>query len=501
MKRLSLVTLTLLLSAAASANSASFDCGKASTKIEKMICGDAELSRLDEDLGKSYRQALDERADKQGIMQEQKRWIKEVRNKCEGASCLNEAYISRISHLSSGVQNIGGDESTPVMRGGARPEQIPAKPGLVKSVSVGLYHVCALLNTGQVKCWGRNDKGQLGDGTMKDSLIPVAVKGIQHAVSLFADSSSACVIEADGQVKCWGVDGGDRPRANSYYGPNKWPDQDVIDGIRDAQSVVLDGKLACALIRDGHVRCWVSGGLVAEVSGVTDAVVLGYGCAIVRSGSVVCWEGTKHNYSLEPQSSNEPRLVAKHLRGADGAVALSYNCALLSSGSVNCWGSNEFGQLGDGTTISRDYAAPIVNLPKAVALVGDECAVLAEGGMACWGAEYGDAVTHASTAERIPHLVGARKIMVDGLVGYCGLMETGKVHCYNPHGGGETAIDGIDGAVSIDMGDDNGCVVLKDGRLKCWGRNNRYGQLGNGKAEIQYIVKPVVYEVQGLGTD
>jgi len=81
------------------AQAASFDCEKAVSKIEKLICSDDELSKLDESLNKAYLQAL-ERADiKQQIIESQREWLKYERNLCPSAECMRKAYTTRIKEL------------------------------------------------------------------------------------------------------------------------------------------------------------------------------------------------------------------------------------------------------------------------------------------------------------------------------------------------------------------------------------------------------------------
>jgi uncharacterized protein len=80
-------------------HSASFNCGKARTKVERIICGDAELSLLDESLAKAYRQAL-KRNDKQRLLIEsQRQWLTYERNVCRNTRCIQKAYESRIKEL------------------------------------------------------------------------------------------------------------------------------------------------------------------------------------------------------------------------------------------------------------------------------------------------------------------------------------------------------------------------------------------------------------------
>lgn len=80
------------------AQAASFDCAKASTKVEKLICGDAALSKLDEELNTAYKTAVQDEKQTDTIKQAQKQWMKE-RNGCDDAGCVKRAYEVRLSSL------------------------------------------------------------------------------------------------------------------------------------------------------------------------------------------------------------------------------------------------------------------------------------------------------------------------------------------------------------------------------------------------------------------
>lgn len=90
-----------LLALALPAQAASFDCAKAATKVEKLVCGDAELSKLDEELNAAYKAALQDGKQSNSIKQGQKQWVKE-RNGCSDAGCLEMNYRNRIDELNLG---------------------------------------------------------------------------------------------------------------------------------------------------------------------------------------------------------------------------------------------------------------------------------------------------------------------------------------------------------------------------------------------------------------
>jgi|GEM_PF-1964391 len=91
-------------------HAASFDCGKAASEVEKLICSDDELSKLDDSLSKAYLQAL-KRADiKEQTIRSQRQWLKNERNTCQNAECIRKAYETRIKEL--GLPDEGAQTKT-----------------------------------------------------------------------------------------------------------------------------------------------------------------------------------------------------------------------------------------------------------------------------------------------------------------------------------------------------------------------------------------------------
>jgi len=86
-----------------SSQAASFDCAKAGTNIEKLICSTSELSSLDEELGDSYRAILDIYGgeERSKTVSEQRRWLKHIRNKCGTDNCLVKVYVARIKEINN----------------------------------------------------------------------------------------------------------------------------------------------------------------------------------------------------------------------------------------------------------------------------------------------------------------------------------------------------------------------------------------------------------------
>src|SRR5690349_16714686 len=126
-----------------------------------------------------------------------------------------------------GTGNVGqlGNNSTALR---STPFDVSGLAGTAVSVRVGGRHACALMATGGVKCWGANDRGQLGnnDATHTNSLVPVAVvdagnQPIAGVAAIAAGENHACALTATGTVNCWGAnDSGQLGGGGSYDDSN-----------------------------------------------------------------------------------------------------------------------------------------------------------------------------------------------------------------------------------------------------------------------------------------
>lgn len=92
--------LAIVLVAASSSSAQSFNCAKAQTPVEKMICADAGLRELDEHLGRYFGAARATVAGAEACLQaDQREWLKGTRDACKDAACLRQAYLARLGEL------------------------------------------------------------------------------------------------------------------------------------------------------------------------------------------------------------------------------------------------------------------------------------------------------------------------------------------------------------------------------------------------------------------
>ena len=98
MKKIVLSVLISMSAVPAVSFAASFDCAKASSATEKLICGDETISRLDEQLAASYKAGLEKSTDKDAFKKSQMEWLKQQRA-CKSVECLKQVYQPRINEL------------------------------------------------------------------------------------------------------------------------------------------------------------------------------------------------------------------------------------------------------------------------------------------------------------------------------------------------------------------------------------------------------------------
>src|SRR5262249_47187373 len=97
---LALVLVTTLGVLTSWAQAATFDCNKASSFVEKVICSDSQLTGMDDQLGRLYKDALAASANSETLKTEQKAWLSS-RNQCKDSDCIMRAYTERITALSA----------------------------------------------------------------------------------------------------------------------------------------------------------------------------------------------------------------------------------------------------------------------------------------------------------------------------------------------------------------------------------------------------------------
>lgn len=346
----------------------------------------------------------------------------------------------------------------------AQTESVTPLADIVQVVA-GQNHTCALTTTGGVKCWGKNTSGQLGTGDTIDQATPANVVGLDSGVSaIAADDVNTCALVSTGAVKCWG--GNWNGQLGDGTTEQRLMPVDVV-GLNEVSAIAAGPSHTCALTSAGTVKCWgdnLFGQLgdgttkqrlipvdVVGLNGVS-AIVAGstHTCALTSAGTVKCWGQGAFLGTGTWISSLTPVDVVGMNSGVLAIAAGAYHtCALTSAGAVKCWGSNDWGQLGDNTTLGKTTPTDVVGLGSGVAAItggnAHTCALTTAGEVKCWGMNV---FGQLGTGNTDNHATPANVVGLDS--------ETASISAGGVSTCGRTAANGV----------------------KCWG-SNRYGQLGN----------------------
>ncbi|MFN8123169.1 MAG: hypothetical protein U0237_12155 [Thermoleophilia bacterium] len=310
--------------------------------------------------------------------------------------------------LGYGNTDVIGDDETPAAAG-----TVNLGGHTAVAITAGTAVTCVVIETGDVKCWGRNDHGQLGRGNtlnIGDDETPATIGtvnlGGHHAVAVSAGQSHVCAVVEGGSVYCWGAGGNGRlgyGNANDI-GNDETPSSagPVNLGGMNAVAVAAGGSHTCALGDAGEVRCWGVGadgrlgdgntsdigdneaaGTAGTVNVGDEVAALSAGtqstCATTAAGAVRCWgfnatglHGRANTTTIgdneTPASAGAVSLGTAEARAI--ATGFVHTCALRDDDTVWCWGSGSNGKTGHASTtaIGDDEAPSAGN--AAVALGG-----------------------------------------------------------------------------------------------------------------------------------
>ena len=335
-------------------------------------------------------------------------------------------------------------------------------------------HTCVLTMSGGVKCWGDNYYGQLGDGTTINKLIPIDVAGLKSGVTAISVSwGHSCAITSEGGVKCWGSNGsgqlGDGTKTS------RLTPVDVVGLTSGVTAISVGSAHTCAITSVGSVKCWgasvdrISTNRLTpvDIAGLSSGVVKissgsYFTCVLTDGGGVKCW-GSNNYGQLGDGTTNYNYNPVDVVGLTSGVTAISagpfYTCVLTNSGGVKCWGRNEYGQIGDGTTVNKLIPIDVAGMTSGISVISTgwihSCALTSEGGAKCWGQNFAGALGDGTTIDR------HTPVDVIGLFSGVRAVSAGWVYS---------------------------CAIAYDWELKCWGAGDS-GQLGDGTS--WYRLTPV----------
>lgn len=302
------------------------------------------------------------------------------------------------------------------------PVRLPARrlliPGRVVQIAGSRDEMLALTEHGDVYAWGEDYFHEIGEDGRNDE-SPLRINGLAGIVSLASTGSTHFAIGTWGEVWSWGS------KYGGCLGDGSEVNRSVptlVPHLNDVREVRCSARLdqIVALTTGGAVLVWgygysfdgdkVARSIPTELIGLPKIRSLGEGeTAIDGDGHVWRWG---------------EELVAEQVSGLTDIDAVVHGSTRISNedtwhaldrdGRVYSWGCNNFGQIGDGTTIDRDHPVPVTGLTDVVALVTNSAEVYAlasSGTVSVWGGfpservleNYGGMeATHGTVPQRIP---------------------------------------------------------------------------------------------------
>lgn len=200
------------------------------------------------------------------------------------------------------------------------------------TVLAGYYQTCALTGAGRMYCWGRNELGQIGDGSRENRFTPVPVEGDLLFSALGGGDGFMCGITTTGETYCWGGN------LSGELGDPTLPPQTVprrVGGLPRLESVYGAG------------------------GALTVSTAQAYACGLTSAGEAWYWGGAIRG-GLWRGPTDGPVLVERDARFGVLAPGAEHACGVTTDGWAFCGGGNYSGQLGDGTRETRSAMVGVV---------------------------------------------------------------------------------------------------------------------------------------------
>ncbi|MCL2828644.1 MAG: S-layer homology domain-containing protein [Oscillospiraceae bacterium] len=278
----------------------------------------------------------------------------------------------------------------------------------VTTIAAGGSHNVALRSDGTVWAWGLNDRGQLGDGTIGWDIMrttPVQVQNLGDVTAIAAGGAHTLALKSDGTVWAWGLNGGgqlgDGTTTTSYT-----PVQ--VQNLDNVAAIAAGTDHTVALKNDGTVWAWghnhfgqLGDGTttnrrtpvqIQSLDNIADIAAGGRNTVALGNDGIVWAWGCNEEAQTGDGTRGGRRLAPVRVRNLDSATAIaagqSHNVALRSDGTIWTWGGNQYGQLGDGTTVRRHTPSGGARLDNAVAIAAGAVHTVAlrnDGMVWAWG--------------------------------------------------------------------------------------------------------------------
>ena len=336
---------------------------------------------------------------------------------------------------------------------------VPVGKVTVPKLEIGATHTAALKTDGTVWTWGSNSYGQLGTGDNINKAMPAKVMDIENAIDISVGSYNTVVVKDDGTVWSFGYNGYGQLGDGTSSSRNT-PVQVIKQDGKPLEKIVkisAGTNKTIALDENGHVWVWGNTykSTATKLSTVNNAIDISPSYVVTQTGKVYTLEGEK----LE---------IDNILRVSEGT---NHALFLTKEGTGYSIGANSNGQLGDGTTVSKNSPTVIkteksnlTDIKELKAGSGSSMAIMKNGDTYTWGSNNNNKLGTTATKNQIY----------------------------------PTKLENVNTSISGDIGTDNGGIIDTQGFVYMWGLGT-YGNLGNSLYNTS--VEPVLVGAEEAGLD
>jgi hypothetical protein len=355
-----------------------------------------------------------------------------------------------------------GEQTLSIVVGDLAPLTVVANATIfhAASVTVGAGFACALTEIGRAFCWGRNHVGQLGRGTVGEQVfVPGPVSGELVFAALTASDVHACGLTVDGTAYCWG--GNENGETGTGTMGNTVPVPTAVQTALRFTRISAEGvgtweNSTCALTTAGEVWCWGSNDSGQLGDGTTSrsavpvrvqsevpftSIETGYfhSCATATTGELWCWgeqEADTGAFGGRPTGLyTTPVVLHQDFRFTGLAAGWNYTCGLTAEHAAFCWGANWHGGLGIGPRDPSPDPLPVAGGLSFVALYSagykGTHGLTTDGVLYRWGTSGTGA--YSPTPVRVTDLrftiVESGEEPFSGTYGACGISAGNTVYC------------------------------------------------------------------------
>lgn len=439
------------------------------------------------------------------------------------ASCMAATFLFTLNLHVAAAETVGitlrfdsNDESEAILE--------RAYSDMMPRVVADMQHSFAIVD-GNLWVWGFDNSGTFDSFDFHYSTSPILV--MDNIASVYPNLwLSNFVIRYDRSLWAWGRDGqGTGALGDGGFGRTRYYPIHIMDDVIDFS---VSFSHAAAVRSDGSLWTWGSNtfGMLGDgttvfryyptkiMENVASVYIAGLQTMTIKNdGSLWVWgRSTKFPDGREasdpvPEYWLSPRHIMDNVASISSAHSLFNTMIVQNDGSLWAWGSNEFGQIGDGTTIERLNPVRVMDNVKAVSIQGwhdsaNAFAIKNDGSLWFWGTKISGEREMIAEHHYPVHIMDNVASVYSNGLNFMAHLNDGSLWAWGYNRFGQVG-DGttthrnypvhiLDNVATFSLGRGHAFAVLTDGSIWAWGANP-WGILGDGTTLNRYVPVQVVF--------